>query len=255
MKKLTKTLLMALVVAATTSAMADGANTKMIRFSANDLKYGDGTTVLDNECFALCWSQDGTFSGINADGTLVNTDETQEKLVYFTKLPVTNGSVAPWTFFVNDDKNSGCYLVQVLDTRTSDSTLAAWENKKPTRINGVAAVVFKASIGDGILGQDGVIASTDFNAANYIDESASLTITMNGDVATVSAVNLSPALTYCIKYGTDLTNLKTVPVKIVTKYGTDENGKERCRADFNVNDADGMFFKLKVYDPATDVEE
>ena len=37
-------------------------------------KYADGETVLDGECYALVWTADGVFEGLNVDEYLVVVD-------------------------------------------------------------------------------------------------------------------------------------------------------------------------------------
>ena len=60
------------------AACFGGADDELITFSTNGSeqdRYADGQVVLDGECYALVWSQDGAFEGINADGTLVDSND------------------------------------------------------------------------------------------------------------------------------------------------------------------------------------
>ncbi len=59
-------------------ACLGGADDALITFSTNGDepdRYADGQVVLDGECYALVWSKDGVFDGINADGTPVDSED------------------------------------------------------------------------------------------------------------------------------------------------------------------------------------
>ena len=243
MKKLAKSLVMTLVAAAATSVIAaveQNPGNQYLGFStAANPVYGDGSPVLSSERFALCWSLTGEFSGLKADGTAVETDTEKEKVINVYSLTKKSNGKFRATFFINaeDAETKGYYHVLILDTRETAGTLS-----EPMKINGVASSDFKVNTADPSLKQDGVIVSTDYNAGAYIDTPASLEIAVNDDgTATLKAVNLSPAVTYSIKYGLDLVDMNTIPVvwknsEDLTKFGT---------AEVTISGKDGKFFKLE----------
>ena len=79
-------------------------------------KYADGETVLDGECYALVWTADGVFEGLNVDGTCV--DSADEVVV---ALPWAKDGAFPATMFniATDSKYvaGGELAIYLLDTR------------------------------------------------------------------------------------------------------------------------------------------
>ena len=77
--------------------------------------YADGSALADGECYALVWSKDGEFDGINADGTAKGEGE---EVIYIGKI-VKGADVS---FQIADGfKSSGSFDIWILDTRV-------WEN-------------------------------------------------------------------------------------------------------------------------------
>lgn len=121
MKKLIALGFAALAAGATFAA----ANDLLITFSTpGPDKYADGTTVLDGERYALCWSEDFSQFAINPDGTAEGG-----KVVLAA--PVAKGGRCPTTVFEIDAdyvaKNftGGEWAVYMLDTRKFSATGAA----------------------------------------------------------------------------------------------------------------------------------
>ena len=79
-------------------------------------KYADGTTVLDGECYALVWTTDGVFEGLNVDGSCV--DSADDVVV---ALPWAKDGAFPSTVFnIKDDTkyfDGGEFGLYLLDTR------------------------------------------------------------------------------------------------------------------------------------------
>ena len=79
-------------------------------------KYADGEEVLDGECYALVWTADGVFEGLNVDGTCV--DPADELVI---ALPWATNHAFPATMFniATDSKYlaSGELAIYLLDTR------------------------------------------------------------------------------------------------------------------------------------------
>lgn len=102
------------------TACFGGADDALITFSTNGAepdRYADGQVVLDGECYALVWSKDGVFDGINADGTLVDSED---KLLLVAA--VASDGHCPEVVFQLSAKRAaalanGKYGVVLLDTR------------------------------------------------------------------------------------------------------------------------------------------
>lgn len=81
-------------------------------------KYADGSVVMDGECYALVWSQDGAFEGINVDGT---AKDANDKVLYIGNF-AKGGQCGLVSFQIADGVVSGGqYDVWVLDTRVFDN--------------------------------------------------------------------------------------------------------------------------------------
>ena len=101
------------------------ANDVLITFSTpGPDTYADGTTVLDGERYALCWSKDFSQFAIKADGTA-------EGGAVVLKAPIAKGGRCPMTVFEIDADYAarnfagGEWAVYLLDTRTFASNGAA----------------------------------------------------------------------------------------------------------------------------------
>lgn len=145
MKKLI-TLGFAAIAAGVTFAAA---NDLLITFSTpGPDKYADGTTVLDGERYALCWSKDFSKFSINADGTA-------EGGVVVLKAPVAKDGCCPTTVFEIDAdyaaKNfkGGKWAVYVLDTRKFSETGTAKVAATFTGVNTAGIVGNSVSVGNG----------------------------------------------------------------------------------------------------------
>ena len=97
-----------------------GADDALITFSTNGTepdRYADGQVVLDGECYALVWSKDGVFEGVNADGTPVDPND---KLLLVAAV-ARDGHCPEVVFQISaakaDALASGKYGVILLDTR------------------------------------------------------------------------------------------------------------------------------------------
>ena len=99
------------------TAVFAGANNLLIVFSTpGPDKYADGETVLDGECYALVWTADGVFEGLNVDGTCVDpADEVVVALPWAKDgaFPATQFNIATDTKYVA----SGELAIYLLDTR------------------------------------------------------------------------------------------------------------------------------------------
>jgi len=114
--KLTKYFALVAFALFTVSVFADAANV-LVSFSTTADKYADGTSVKDGEWYALCWSSDGVFEGLNLDCTPIDTND-----LVIMKASLAKGGRCPYTIFQIDSqspncKRTGTYSVVMLDTR------------------------------------------------------------------------------------------------------------------------------------------
>ena len=97
--------------------------------------YADGSPVAVGECYALVWSPKGTaFSGFNADGTAVSTDD---RVVMAA--PLANGADRPVQFQIPKaeyaELEGGEWALCLVDTRKADGTPAGVVDNVPLRVN------------------------------------------------------------------------------------------------------------------------
>lgn len=134
-----KTALFCAVVAAAFGVFAEDL---MFEFSSTGDTYADGKAVENGEVYALVWSADGAFGGINKDGSLAREGD-EIVLTSFAK----DGGCYPTIFKLDpaDVKDTGVYQMYLLDTRAfaADGTAGApmgLSEGKLTKVNGYSAV-------------------------------------------------------------------------------------------------------------------
>jgi len=143
-------------------------------------KYLDGNTVMEGECYALVWTKNGTFAGLNADGSCVDSEN--NKLVLVAPIATKEGNCPPVMYVVKADVaetlKDGTYGIYLLDTRIATTTtddagnstttykLAGLKNGKPAAINGYT------SVQDGVKSSDGALASTSASSSVTVSQSA-----------------------------------------------------------------------------------
>ena len=79
--------------------------------------YADGSALADGECYALVWSADGKFEGINADGT---AKDAADKVVYVDQIEKDRT-----VCFQIVDGNAGVFDIWILDTRVFNNGAVA----------------------------------------------------------------------------------------------------------------------------------
>lgn len=102
-------------LAAATAFAVEVPPVQVITFTAPTAStYADGSVVADGECYALCWSPDGIFEGINADGT---AKDSSDKVVYIGKMTQSTVEfrIADGTF------NGGAFDIWLLDSRVFEN--------------------------------------------------------------------------------------------------------------------------------------
>lgn len=118
---------------------------QVVSFSSQGTDYyADGkTSVLDGECYALVWSEDGVFEGIAGDGS---PKDSNDKVVYVGAF-AKDGKCKYVEFHIaNDYAKTGKFDVWVLDTRVfKDGEVVSW-GKKGKMIVTAAAKANEASV-------------------------------------------------------------------------------------------------------------
>ena len=129
---------MALVYTMLWSATAfAGLGDKILRFSTpGPDRYADGTVVADGECYALVWSPAGaTFSGFNADGTPVSSNDR----VVLAGALAQDGKCRDSLFQIPAaeyaELEGGEWTVCLVDTRNLAGMPTGTQNGKPLRVN------------------------------------------------------------------------------------------------------------------------
>ena len=127
-------------------AFAGGAGDTLITFStggAEPDRYADGEAVMEGECYALVWSKDGVFEGLQADGAPVDPNDQ----VVLVAAVAQNGHCPEAVFQVAADKAAalagGRYGVLLLDTRVNRGGKVAPRGTlggKLAMVNGFGAV-------------------------------------------------------------------------------------------------------------------
>ena len=97
-----------------------GADDALITFSTNGSapdRYADGEVVMDGECYALVWSKDGVFEGLQADGAPIDPNDR----VVLVAAVAQDGHCPEVVFQVSAAESAalaaGRYGVLLLDTR------------------------------------------------------------------------------------------------------------------------------------------
>jgi hypothetical protein len=100
-------------------------------------RYADGSVVMDGECYALVWSQDGNFDGFAANGECIDPEDQIVLIAPIAK----NGCCPPVLFQIPkaeaEELAGGEYAVYLLDTR-----IASGESVRPRgTVNGKLALM------------------------------------------------------------------------------------------------------------------
>ncbi len=237
--KFTKFGIMVASAAIAAGVFADAANV-LVSFSTTSDKYADGTAVKDGEWYALCWSADENFDGLNLDCTPVDP---AEKVLILA--PLAQGGRCPYVLFQIDSAEApvgGNYFVYLLDTRDAAGKPSPDGNPDdgrlaPKGMSGSAAVqsyTASANIGSNVATATDAVsgATAEWNAVQpkitdfKLVGDATVKITVEG---------MMRGLNYTVKMGSNLGNLEATTIKSET-----EDGK----AVFYVDDKDARFFKV-----------
>lgn len=198
MKKLVLT---AMGLVAATAFAAPMPEVQVLTFSVQGTEtYADGSALAENECFALVWSKDGEFDGINADGTAKGEGE---EVIYIGK--IVKGAAVSFQI-ANGFRQGGAYDIWILDTRifangevksvgkTASGKVTVTHAAKAT----LAAVAVSGAqsaptTAGGVSG--GVVISAPTAPAN-IPPLRFTSITLDGDYVVMEADNVVPGVNY-----------------------------------------------------------
>ena len=223
-------------------AFADAANV-LISFSTTADYYADGTAVKDNEWYALCWSADDSFDGLNLDCTPVSE---AEKILILA--PLAEGGRCPYVVFQVDSSKApsgGNYFVYLLDTRDANGNVSSYRKTDDGRyvpanvVNGSAAVQsYEAKTSEvGLTSTKASSSSVEVSSDGWVAVQPKIVgFDLVGDATVkITVVGMMRGLTYKVSMGSDVNDLKTTDVAPTT-----EDGK----VSFYVTDEDARFFKV-----------
>ena len=132
-------------------AAADDALIVFSTSGAEPDRYGDGTAVLDGECYALVWSADGVFEGFLANGS---PSDAADRVVLIA--PVARGGHCPEVMFqvpaaTAKELAGGKYGLFLLDTRVKKGDVVSPRGTPGGRlemVNGYGAVSGTVQVAD-----------------------------------------------------------------------------------------------------------
>ena len=236
--KTSKLVTFAAALLAGAMVFADAANT-LISFSTTADFYADGTAVKDGEWYALVWSQDGVFEGLNLDCTPVDA---ADKVIYVAAL-AKNGHCG-YTIFQIDSKSApvgGVYGVMLLDTRDASGAVAtaSAETGKPAYVNGsVTAKEYTASSATSKSAVAKVDTASSWSETVVADaKPAKITaFEVKGATVKITVGDMLPGLKYNVKMGESLDALETFALETPKTLVDDPT--------FEINAKDANFFQV-----------
>ena len=180
-----------------------GADDALITFSTNGTepdRYADGQVVLDGECYALVWSKDGVFEGINADGTPADSND---KLLLVAAV-ARDGHCPEVVFQISakraDALAGGTYGVVLLDTRINKDGKVVPRGTvggKLTMVNGFGFVAEQMKVAasahttiNEILKPEGQVADQNAVVAENVKQPRIKHIWIDGDIVFLRVENL-----------------------------------------------------------------
>lgn len=224
-----------------TLALADAANVCITFSTTGPDTYADGTTVADNEWYALVWLADGaTFQGMTTQ--LEAVDSSNEVML---AAPLAKGGRCPLVMWQVDSakaKTSGTYTVVMLDTRGSDGNPAGvGEGGKPAVVYATmatdATVIAKKDMkiasqtGSGVAEGSKVAAAGDVGAELPVIEALEIV----GENVKITVSGLVPGLTYRVVSGATPTAMTASDALV-----------DQTSGEVFVPAADAAFFSIKA---------
>ena len=162
--------------------------------------YADGSALAAGECYALVWSEDGQFAGINGDGTAKRAGD---EVIYIGQI-VKGADVS---FQIADGfKSSGSFDIWILDTRVFENgavkSIGKTAGGKVTVTHAVKATAAAVAVAGsqtaptaigGVAGGAVVSAQT---APSNIPPLKFTSIKLDGDYVVMEAANTVPGVNY-----------------------------------------------------------
>ena len=195
-----KSLLTVFGVAGLAMASLAAVNDTLISFSTPGVDtYADGTTVCDGECYALVWSVDGVFEGLDVNGRPLDA---HDEVVLVA--PVAKGGRCPDLIYQVDAARAakfagGQYGVYLLDTRRTDAatgkTTVGLEDGKLVFVRTSATAAAASAVGGA--------ASTVYTEI----EPPVVAIKIDAAVITLTVSGMNPFADYWVQKGTDLRDI------------------------------------------------
>ncbi len=193
-------------------------NDTLVSFKTNGPDtYKDGSVVLDGECYALVWVENGsTFGGFNADGSLVSAND---KVIVVASL--AEGGRCPPTLFEIAAKDAekyagGSFGLYLLDTRIKDAggnVAVGGKGVVSTESRGITVnAAGLASTGNEMLTGDAVKLA-EVGVYSKIGEPKITALRIDGAQIAIEVEGMSSAAEYFVMHGTN-------PGKIERKLAT-----------------------------------
>lgn len=209
-----KKLLTVFGVAGFALASLAAVNDTLISFSTpGPDKYADGATVQDGECYALVWSADGVFEGVDVNGAPLDAND---RVVLVA--PVAKDGKCPDLIYQVDaavaaQLASGQYAVYLLDTRragASGDTVVGLEDGKLAFVRSVASA--SASGAPAASGTPTTIAAADAvggaSATVFAEVAApAVAIKIEGATIKLAVSGMNPFAAYWVQKGTDIKDI------------------------------------------------
>lgn len=187
-------------------------NDTLISFSTPGVDtYADGTAVRDGECYALVWSADGVFEGLDVNGRPLDAADAVVLVA-----PVAKDGRCPDLVYQVDAARAaafagGQYGVYLLDTRRTDAATGevkvGLEDGKLVFVRtsaaataGLAATAGGAPAAAGAAGAVGGAAATVYTEI----EPPVVAIKVDAAVITLTVSGMNPFADYWVQKGTDL---------------------------------------------------
>ena len=185
--------------------------------------YGDGTAVLPGECYALVWSADGVFDGINADGSTVDANDKVVLVADIAKQDAAGNGYCPLVVYQVDAElaktlEGGQYAVYLLDTRVvgADGTKTVGgldENGKLKAVNTLVAVSEGTAASAALGASTAAVAkpAVSYSVDSYakVDAPVITSVKVDGAKITITATGLSPVANYWVVKGNSPGSVKT----------------------------------------------
>jgi hypothetical protein len=182
-----------------------GADDVLVSFSTNGAepdRYADGEVVMNGECYALVWSSDGVFEGLNADGTPIDPNDRVVLVAPVAK----NGHCPEVTFQIDaaeaEQQKNGQYGVLLLDTRVNVNGVVSprgISGGSLSMVNGYGAVAEGQKITssdrgvtvDALLRGDGFVAGENAASVKGVKQPRIKHIRIVGDKVLLTVENLN----------------------------------------------------------------